>query len=377
MGDQDDGARAPAVTVVVPARNEESSIGPCLDSILAQGFQDVEILVVDGASEDATAEIVREYERRERRVRLISNPERVIPVGLNRAVEAARGRFLVRVDAHSTIPPDYVERVVGHLETGRWGGVGGRKDGVGVTPQGKAIAAAMASRFGVGGSTYHFGTEAQVVDHIPFGAYPLDVVRELGGWDERLLVNQDFEFDYRVRGSGRAILFDPSLSIAWECRQSIAALWRQYRRYGRGKTDVIGLHPDSAKPRHVAVPAYVAAVGLAAASSFVSRVPLVVLLSPYAAFLAVGTAAISRQVPAGSRRWVAPALVAMHFGSGVGFLEGMRAGFAMRSRKTDDRPMPGNSEDTDGSGIEAHGSVGAISRFASQRGSNGNRRVDD
>ena len=89
------------------------------------------------------------------------------------------------VDAHSTIPADYVERIVGHLSTGNWGGVGGRKDGVATTEQGRAICAALGSRFGVGNSTYHHGVEPQEVDHIPFGAYPVDVIRDVASGAER------------------------------------------------------------------------------------------------------------------------------------------------------------------------------------------------
>src|ERR1051325_7700034 len=246
------------VTVVVPARNEENAIGPCLDSILTQDEPNLQVIVVDGASTDRTVEIVREYAARDSRVGLLHNPVAIIPTSLNIALAAARGRWLVRIDAHATIPQGYVRKAAERLRTGRWGGVGGRKDGVGTTPAGRAIAAAMASPFGVGNSTYHHGTSRRTVDHIPFGAYPTALARELGGWDERCVVNQDFEFDFRLRRAGFELLFDPELAIAWESRQSIPALWRQYRRYGRGKSYVARLHPDSVKLRHLAAPALVA-----------------------------------------------------------------------------------------------------------------------
>ena len=64
------------------------------------------------------------------------------------------------------------------------------------------------------------------------------------------------EFDYRLRESGRKLLLDANIVIKWECRQSIAELFRQYLRYGRGKADVVLLHPDSMKPRHLAAAAW-------------------------------------------------------------------------------------------------------------------------
>ena len=112
----------------------------------------------------------------------------------------------------------------------------------------------MGSRLGVGGSAYHHGTRPQEVDHLPFGAYPTALVRELGGWDENLVANEDFEFDYRLREAGHPLLFDPGLVIRWHCRQSIGDLYRQYHRYGRGKVDVAWLHPESLRPRHIAPP---------------------------------------------------------------------------------------------------------------------------
>lgn len=311
------------VTVVVPARNEENHIENCLDSVLTGDHQNLQVLVIDGASTDSTADIVRAVASRDPRVQLIDNPDRLIPVGLNRALAAATGRWMVRVDAHSTIPADYVRRAVNHLGTGKWGAVGGRKDGVGQTPAGHAIAVAMASRFGVGGSTYHHGSELQEVEHVPFGAYPVDLARQLGGWDEELAVNQDFEFDHRVRRSGHPILFDPAMKIRWHCRQTIGELYRQYHRYGRGKVIVMALHPRSIKPRHLAAPALVAWFCLALAMGVRRPRHALAATAPYIGALAVATARSSSLTPAGSRRWLAPAFAAMHIGWGVGFWRGV------------------------------------------------------
>ncbi len=335
----------PLVSVVVPARNEERSIRGCLESILDQDYSNFEVLVVDGDSDDATAEIVLHMAEEDDRITLIPNPDRVIPKALNLALDRARGVYLVRVDAHATIPPEYVGVAVSLLSTGRWGGVGGRKDGVGRTPAGRAIALAMASPFGVGGSKYHYGEKAEVVDHVPFGAYVTEKARQLGGWDERLSVNQDFEFDYRMRQAGDDLLFDPRLSIDWECRQTVPDLWRQYERYGGGKAKVLTLHPSSASLRHVAVPGYVAALMASVLVTPWTRTPLKVLLVPYASFVALGVARISRRTDdAAVRRWVGPSLVAMHIGWGVGFLKKLPLVFnaAMRSRRDRSNSKPGD-----------------------------------
>jgi succinoglycan biosynthesis protein ExoA len=325
MSQQDEVADAGAeelVTVVVPARNEELFIGACLDSVLAQDHRRLQVVVVDGASTDRTAEIVKAYAERDSRIELLVNPEQIIPVSLNLALAAARARWLVRVDAHATVPAHYVSTAVAHLRSGRWAAVGGRKDGVGVTPAGRAIAAVMASRFGVGNSTYHYGTQPQTVEHVPFGAYSVEVARRLGGWNPDLRVNQDFEFDYRVRAAGNEILFDPRLTIDWHCRQSVPDLYRQYRRYGRGKVRVAQLHPRSLRLRHLAAPALVAVLAAAVVTAPRRPAAAAVLASPYAALLGVATVRVRQDLDDEARLWVAPAFVGMHLGWGVGFWQG-------------------------------------------------------
>jgi len=324
----EDRTRTPVdlVTVVIPARNEQTAIGPCLDSVLAQDWPALQVIVVDGNSVDDTVAVVRERARDSgpHSVEVLENDLGTIPRSLNIATAAARGRWLVRVDAHASVPPDYVRKVVAHLVSGRWGGVGGRKDGVGGGPAGDAIAAAMGSRFGVGGSTYHHGTTLQEVEHIPFGAYPVALVRELGGWDEELRVNQDFEFDYRLRAAGHRLLFDPELVIRWENRRTVGALFSQYRRYGRGKVKVASKHPDSLRARHFAPPILVATLAAAAVAAPTRPKLAVALAAPYAALVAVGSAQVVSKVASTPQRLRVPAsLVAMHVGWGFGFYEGV------------------------------------------------------
>lgn len=308
------------VTVIIPAADEERSIGACLDSVLAQDHRNLQVVVVDGASADRTSDIVKSRISSDARVELVHNPRRLIPSSLNMALTHARGRWLVRVDAHSTIPPGYVRHAVARLREGGWGGVGGRKDAVGLTPAGRAIAVALSSPLGVGGSTYHHGTAVQEVDHVPFGAYPTDVVRSVGGWDETLAANEDFEFDYRLRQAGHTLLFDPAMSIAWEGRQSVRDLFRQYHRYGKGKADVTLLHPRSLSLRHVVPPAFV--VYLTGVAAYGVRHPsrAAGLLSPYAAVVLAESVRCRDRLDTVEERLHLPAsFVAMHVGWGLGF----------------------------------------------------------
>jgi succinoglycan biosynthesis protein ExoA len=333
--------QSPQATVIVPARNEIATIDACLDSVLGQQGVDLEVVVVDNGSTDGTTERLRARAAEDPRLSVLVEPAPSIPASLNAALAAARGEWLVRVDAHSTIPQGYVARAVSRLAEGRAVGVGGRKSAVGRSAVGKAIAAVLNSPLAVGGSVYHYGTRETFVDHIPFGSYPTELVRRLGGWDEEILANEDFEFDQRIRQHGE-LLFDPELAIDWNVRETVGELFRQYRRYGRGKPAVALRHPDGVRVRHLAPPALV--LYLAAATGLATRRPRLATaaVAPYLAAAAMASALIARRAPHGAARGAVPAaLVAMHVAWGVGFWEALPAALRQAVVERGARPVPG------------------------------------
>jgi succinoglycan biosynthesis protein ExoA len=312
------------VTVVVPAFNEEDSIGACLASIQEQDYPSLEVFVVDGASEDATRDVVRALAADDPRVRLLHNPRRLISTSLNLGLSHARGLWVVRVDAHSTVPTNYVRTMVSHLRTGAWGGVGGRKDAVGGDRTGRAIAAALGSPFGVGNSAYHYANARREVDHVPFGAYPVALLRSLGGWNEEVQTNEDYEMDHRIRRAGYRLLLDPSVAIEWRARETLRDLFRQYRRYGRGKADVVWRHPRSMQLRHLAPPTLVAALG--GAAMLTVRRPTIgfLVVGPYLAGLtAAGIVTAARAKEVSVAPLVAASFATMHTAWGIGMYEGL------------------------------------------------------
>ena len=328
-------------TVVVPIRNEVRSIDTTLSDIVAQTYENLEVLVVDGESDDGTRELLERWVASDDRIRVLTNPKRTAASALNVGLAEARGQWLIRVDGHVRIPSNYVEVIVGHLASGRWGGVGGRKDAVGSGPAAEAISAVLGSPWGVGGSRYHYAQESVEVDHVPFGAYPVELARELGGWDQRLVANQDFEFDARVREAGYRLLVDPAIATDWHCRERIVDLARQYLRYGRGKADVARLHPRTFRVRHGAPPALVASLLVGVVIIPWSKAPLVILLTTYGLVVVVASAAVARSVRSGAGRIRVPAaLVTTHVAWGTGFWMGVarlaRHGFRVPNLPEDD-----------------------------------------
>lgn len=338
----------PFVSVIMPALNEEKSIAQAVRSVLDQEGVRVEVLVVNGLSTDRTADVVRDLAREDDRIRLLDNPRSIIPSGLNVGLHEARGTYVARVDCHATVTPDYLRRGAERLDADAGlAAVGGLRRGVSSTPAGRAVALALSSRFGVGNSINHYATAYQETDHASFGVYRADVARAIGGWDESLLVNEDADFDYRIREHGDRIGFDPEMVIDWQVRDSVGGLFRQYRRYGRGKAAMVRKNGSSAvRLRHLAAPVAVVGTGALAVVG-VARPIALVGMAPYVAALSCASYAVWRRRP-GTQSISVPAIpasfVAMHAGWGLGFLEGLVLGkvpaLASGSSATSRPPQP-------------------------------------
>jgi glycosyltransferase involved in cell wall biosynthesis len=229
---------APAmVSVVVPCRNERRYIGPCLDSILATTYPKhrLEILVVDGQSDDGTTEVVQAYIRRGEPIRLVSNPRRIVPTALNLGIRLSAGDVVLRMDAHNEYPADYIPSLVSWLERTGADNVGGAwitRPGAD-TPMARAIAAALSHPFGVGNAAYRFGTATPVaVDTVPFGCFRREVFQRVGLFDEELIRNQDDEFNARLIRAGGKILLVPGVVSYYHARTTLSQLARMNYQYG-------------------------------------------------------------------------------------------------------------------------------------------------
>lgn len=246
--------RRPTVSVGLPTLNEEAHIGQCLEAVRAQTYGEViEVLVADGGSTDRTRDIVTTCT--DKRVRLLDNPRRIRPAGLNVALAAATGEIFVRVDARTTIEPDYVECCVEALERTEAAMVGGPLRYRASTPVERGVRAAMASRLGAGPAPFRREeTEGRYVDTVYLGAFRLDTIRALGGYDEWFGGNEDAELAFRAQQAG-GVYLDPAIRSSYAVREGLRPLWRQFRRYGKARAVTIRKHPSSLSIRQLAVPA--------------------------------------------------------------------------------------------------------------------------
>ena len=302
----------PTVTVAIPVLNEGLHIDRCLVSIEAQSYPAIsEVLVVDGGSDDDTRDRAASHPN----VRVLDNPRRMQAAALNVALKEATGEMFVRVDGHSELAPDYVERSVDALQRTGAALVGGAMvpEADGVVP--RAIAVAMASRLGAGPAHFHVGVQSRWVDTVYLGAGPTATLREVGGYAEDVGVNEDAELAWRLREHG-GIWFDAAIRSTYVPRQSLGSLARQFFRYGRSRSTTLRRHPESLAVRQLAAPALV----LGLASPLRRRVAVA-----YAAVVLGRAAAQATDDPS-----VAAALVAvlptMHLAWGSGFLAGFFIG---------------------------------------------------
>ncbi len=311
----------PLVSVVMAVRNEAAHIGATLDAVLGQDYPGpLEVVVADGGSTDETPAILAGRAASEPRLRLVDNPDSWVASGLNRAIEASRGEILVRCDGHAEPAPDYVRLAVELLDQTGAATVGGHQRAVGATFLQRAVAIAMTSPFAVGNARFRYSKAAGPTDTVYLGAFPREVLEEIGRFDPSLKRNQDYELNYRIRRAGKLVWFDPRLRVTYRPRSSLGTLWRQYLDYGRWKRVMLVRNPGSLAVRQTAPPLLVVGLLLSALLGLIG-VPLWWLVpAVYAAFLAV--AAITESIRRGDRAAALLPVVmpTMHLAWGTGFL---------------------------------------------------------
>jgi glycosyltransferase involved in cell wall biosynthesis len=282
----------PRVTVIVPCRNEQRTIGLLLQAIHDQTWarHDMEVIVSDGMSTDGTRQAVADFAASHPHlaVRVVDNLDRNIPAALNRAVAAARGEVIIRLDAHSVPRPDYVERCVRALESTGAANVGGVWE---IRPSqdtwiARAIADAAGHRLGAGDARYRTSGAAGETDTVPFGAFRREWLERVGPFNERLLTNEDYEFNVRLRQAGGRIWHDPAIVSTYFARGDLFSLARQYARYGYWKAQMLRMFPESLRWRQALPPAFVLALMVLLPFSLIwgpARVLLAIQLAGYGA----------------------------------------------------------------------------------------------
>jgi succinoglycan biosynthesis protein ExoA len=311
----------PFVTIAMPCRNEERFIEACLRSVQAQTYprERIEILVAEGGSTDRTRDILERLAAEDGRIRVIDNPQRLQAAGLNRAIRAARGEVIARMDVHAEYAPDYLEKCVEVLERTGADNVGGaaRCRAAGVVQ--KAVCAALRSPLGFGGAPFRNADAEGDVDTLFPGAFRREVFDKVGLFDEGATTNEDAEINQRILQAGGRVYLSREIEVYYYPRDTLAGLASQYYRYGLGRARTLVKHRGFVRLRP-AVPFLTLAALLAVA---ISR-PVVALSATAVYGGAVSFEAVRQAMRAGaSISLTGMALPTMHVCHAVGFGVGL------------------------------------------------------
>jgi GT2 family glycosyltransferase len=240
--------------------NEAEAISRCLGSLFVQDYpQDrLDIVVADGCSTDGSGDAVRRLSDVHSNLRLVPNPRRRTPAGLNAGILASRGEIIIILGAHTRVNADFVRSNVEAMERTGVKCTGGTQFNVGDTYFQRAIGIAMGSPFGLASAPYRFSRKEQYVDTVVYAAYRRELFDEVGLFNEDLFISEDAELNWRIRKAGHRILFTPKIVSFYYPRKTISSLFRQLFRYGILRVNVMKKHRDSVKCIHLVPIAFLA-----------------------------------------------------------------------------------------------------------------------
>jgi glycosyltransferase involved in cell wall biosynthesis len=225
------GKGLPFISIIIPCRNEEKFIGSCLDSIIANDYpkESLEVLVVDGMSEDGTQVVIENYSKKYPWIRLINNPEKITPIALNKGIGNSKGEIIIWMSAHNQYERNYISRSVEGLNKYGADNVGGIMRTVPRIDNftGRAIVASLSHRFGVGNSYFRVRTDGpKWVDTVFGGCYRREVFNRVGLFNENLVRGQDMEFNLRLKKAGGKTLLVPDIVSYYHARSDLKSFWK-------------------------------------------------------------------------------------------------------------------------------------------------------
>ncbi len=317
------------VSLIIPCLNEEKTIQDLLAAICEQNFPlaDLEVIIADGMSEDKTRAKIQEFADGvpELKIKVIDNPKRNRSAALNLAIKATAGDYIFRMDAHSFPHPNYIKYGLRDLEAGLGDNVGGV---IKIKPANQSwvaqsIAEAAGHPLGVGDASYRIGSNAREVDTVAFGAYHRSLIDKIGGYDESLLINEDYEFNVRVRKNGGKVWLDPDILALYVARSSFKDLAVQYWNYGYWKLIMLLRYPDTFRWRQLSGFFVLSWIGLGLLSIWFSWARWLLSIEAFiygAALIYSGTRAAILKKKVYFVFGLPLAIAIMHFSWGSGFL---------------------------------------------------------
>ncbi|MCY7403526.1 MAG: glycosyltransferase family 2 protein [Cryobacterium sp.] len=324
----------PGVSYVMPVLNEATHVRAAVESLLAQDYQGpFEVTLALGPSIDGTTELVEEMAAVDARIRVVPNDVGSTPAGLNIAIRASQYAVVIRVDAHSVLPPEYARIAVETLDRTGADNVGGIMDARGISSFERAVARAYGTRIGLGGTPHHVGGAEGAAETVYLGCFRTESILKVGLFDEGVKRGQDWDLNRRLREAGGLVWFTPQLRVLYRPRPTLAQLARQMLSTGLWRGELARRYPSANGIRYFAPPVMVLGVALGLIFGLGGLVQLVLgappwlllgLIVPAGYLLIVVAATIAVARPGGFRSSLhfLVVLPCIHFCWGVGFVLG-------------------------------------------------------
>ncbi len=239
------------ITVICPVFNEAAYILSVLNFFTKALPAEKELILVDGNSTDNTCELIENYATSHFNIILLHNPDRFVPYALNKAIKAAKGDIIVRLDAHTDYSPDYFLKIQETFAKTDADIVGGPMRIAPGNPIQNAIGHATSTVFGVGNSSFHFEDYQGYTDSVYLGAWKTKIFEKTGLFDTTFKRNQDDEFHYRAKSMGFRVYQDPAIKLYYHPRKTFTLLFKQYYQYGLYKPMVLRKVKSSMNLRHI------------------------------------------------------------------------------------------------------------------------------
>ena len=245
-------------SIIIPVLNEENFIEECIDSVVSNtdDIEKMEVIIIDGGSEDNTVEIVKNISSKYKNLKLLHNPKKITPISLNLAIKESSGEFIVRLDAHALYSKNYVNKCVQLLENSEEniGNVGGfiKTKPSKSTIFSKAVSLCLSSIFGVGKSKFRISKpkKREFVDTVPFGCFRRSLFDEIGMFNEEEPRNEDLEFNQRILKADKKIILDPEIHSTYFSRSTLHKLFLQQFDNGKIVTNKFRGRESFHKLRH-------------------------------------------------------------------------------------------------------------------------------
>jgi len=328
----------PSASILIPVRNEEKYIERCIQNIMDTNYplNKIELIVIDGESYDGTLEVVRRLQEQGLNIKLLSNPKRTPYAGLNIGIRHAKGDIIVRVDARSICPRDYIKACIDTLIETNADNVGGvQRPIIGITPNQEAIALVMTHPFGVGNAQFRIGKKSGYVDTVYLGCFKKEIFGKVGYFDEDgPVISEDSSMNLRIRETGGKVYLNKDIVVSYFPKDNLKDFWRQYFIYGGARAHSFLKHKKFTSLRQLVPLSFLMGLFVLCILSFIDGRFLLLLFSISGTYILLNFL-VSLFLSVNNKKWnlfprLLVAFSCMHFAWSLGFfrrlIEGSKPG---------------------------------------------------